>query len=340
MESTYNFLDHILAGKKYKWCVTGAAGFIGSHLVEALLRNNQSVVGVDSLVTGKAKNIEDVRKAVGFDRSNNLMFYKADIKDTGEMKELFSECDFVLHQAALGSVPRSMKEPILYHENNVVGTVSVFEAARAANIKRVVYASSSSVYGDNTDLPKIESKIGSALSPYALSKQMNELDASLYNRVFGLSCVGLRYFNVFGPRQDPGGAYAAVIPKWVTGLAKGNICEIYGDGSTSRDFSPVPNIVLANILVALSDVLPAQVFNVGLGQSTSLKDLFGLIRSAVVASQTDYGVRIQGAPVFQPERLGDIRHSCADISSLKTLGYREVMSLESGIDFTVKSFIS
>jgi UDP-N-acetylglucosamine 4-epimerase len=339
MDATYNFLESVLSGNKYKWCVTGAAGFIGSHLVEALLKNKQQVVGIDSLVTGKEKNIEAIRASVGEDVSDNLMFYRADINDTKEMRELFSGCDFVLHQAALGSVPRSMKEPILYHQNNVVGTVSVFEAARLANIKRVVYASSSSVYGDNPDLPKVESKTGSALSPYALSKQMNELDASLYARVYGLSCVGLRYFNVFGPRQDPGGAYAAVIPKWVTALAKGNICEIYGDGTTSRDFSPVPNIVLANILVALSNALPTQVFNVGLGQSTSLKELFGLIRSTVVASQTDYGVRIQGAPVYQPERAGDIKHSCADISSLKSVGYKEVMSLDSGIELTVKSFI-
>ncbi len=340
MSQVYGFLEGIFSKKVYKWAITGAAGFIGSHLVEALLLNGQEVVGIDSLVTGHEKNLDLVREAVGPDRAKLFRFHKSDIRETAKLKEVFGGCDFVLHQAALGSVPRSMKEPVLYHENNVMGTLSVFEAARHAGIKRVVYASSSSVYGDNVDLPKIEAKTGLALSPYALSKQMNELDASLYSRVYGLPCVGLRYFNVFGPRQDPNGAYAAVIPKWVSTLRRGGDCEIYGDGSTSRDFSPVPNIVLANIISAMADSLSAHTFNVGLGQSTSLKDLFGLIRSAVVASQSDYGVRIQGAPLFQPERAGDIKHSCADISAIKGIGYHEVMSLENGIAFAVRSYLS
>lgn len=336
--SVYNFLAPILGNSQYKWCVTGAAGFIGSHLIEALLTNGQKVIGLDSLVTGKESNIDAVRKLVGESASQNLSFLKGDIRDTAGLKEAFSGCDFVLHQAALGSVPRSMKEPVLYHDNNVTGTVSVFDAARSAGVKKVVYASSSSVYGDNADLPKIEEKTGKALSPYALSKQMNELDADLFIRAYGMNLVGLRYFNVFGPRQDPNGAYAAVIPRWIGRLIKGEECEIFGDGSTSRDFSPVPNVVEANILAALSNAKIPTVFNVGLGNSTSLTNLYNLIFSEV-CKISDAGRTAENLlPKYLNEREGDIRHSCANIGKISAVGYREVMSLSDGITWTVKSF--
>jgi len=330
----YKFLAPILKNSNFKWCVTGAAGFIGSHLVEALLSNGQKVIGLDSLVTGREENIDAVKQIVGGENARNLTFVKADIRDSSALRDVLAGCDFVLHQAALGSVPRSMKEPVLYHDNNITGTAAVLEAAKSAGIKKVVYASSSSVYGDNTDLPKKEEKTGRALSPYALSKQINELDGDLFFRAYGLKSTGLRYFNVFGPRQDPNGAYAAVIPRWTGRLLKGEDCEIFGDGSTSRDFSPVPNVVQANILAALSDCAQHQVFNVGLGKSTSLNTLFSLLRSEVNKRQ---GRDNTAAPKYQNERAGDIRHSCADISKITTLGYKEIMSLEAGIAWTVKS---
>ena len=337
MKEPYKFVEAILGERKFRWAVTGCAGFIGSHLIEALLSAGQDVVGIDSLTTGKERNLELVKAQVGINKFSRFSFNKFDIRETAKVEQSFEGVDFVLHQAALGSVPRSLKEPVLYHDNNVTGTASVFEAARVAGVKRIVFASSSSVYGDNTELPKVEERIGKALSPYALSKQMNELDADLYARAYGMSSVGLRYFNVFGPRQDPNGAYAAVIPRWISNLSRGECCEIYGDGTTSRDFSPVPNIVQANILSALSQDVGFKALNVGLGNSTSLNTLYDFIRKDVSTLLQSPNDILELKPKYLPERKGDIKHSCARISEITKLGYKEVISLIDGVAWTVKA---
>lgn len=340
MTAPYQFVNNIISGRSFRWAVTGCAGFIGSHLIEALLSADQEVLGIDSFVTGKERNLNIVKSLVGADKFSRFTFTKCDIRETESLLQSFRGVDFVLHQAALGSVPRSLKEPVLYHDNNVTGTASVFEACRLAGVKKVVFASSSSVYGDNVELPKVEERIGKALSPYALSKQMNEIDADLYARVYGLNSVGLRYFNVFGPRQDPNGAYAAVIPRWISTLSRGESCEIYGDGSTSRDFSPVPNIVQANLLSALSGEPGFKVFNVGLGNSTSLITLYDLIRKNVSSSSKVSKDVSRLDPKFLPERKGDIKHSCARITEITKLGYQEVVSLVQGIAWTVDAELS
>ncbi len=311
----------ILAGRikiqgRHKWLVTGAAGFIGSHLSEALLSLGQSVTGLDDLSTGHRENLP---------ASPDFAFVEGSLTDINTCRETVRGCDYVLHHAALASVPESMKEPVKYHDVNVSGFVNILQASRENGIKRVVYASSSAVYGDNETMPKTEKDTGRELSPYALTKYMNEEYAEFFSRVYGLECVGLRYFNVFGARQDPSGAYAAVIPKWISAVKSGKIPVIFGDGTQTRDFCPVQNIVAANMLAAFSDDVSGRVFNIGCGERISLNELLRKIY-AVFAPEREVKA------VHENAREGDILHSSASIElARKALKYEPVIYLEEGL---------
>ena len=310
------------------WLVTGAAGFIGSNLVEELLGLGQRVVGLDNFSTGYRRNVDDSVGASGGD----FRLVEGDIRDMGACKEAAAGADYVLHQAALASVPRSIADPVSSSQVNVEGFLNVLMAARDAGVRRVVYASSSSVYGDVTRIPQVEHETGRVLSPYAATKATNEMYAAVFQRTYGLETIGLRYFNVFGRRQDPDGAYAAVIPRWTAKLLAGLPCEIYGDGETSRDFCYVANAVQANILAATVDDVEAtsQAYNVACGQETSLNQLFRMIRSGLSSWQPT----VAGAePAYGEARKGDIRRSLADVSKAgRLLGYRPTHTVAAGLD--------
>lgn len=311
------------------WLVTGAAGFIGSNIVETLLREGQRVRALDNFATGYAKNIEAVQRNVGPEAAVRFEFVEGDIRDRHLCASVMSGVSHVLHQAGLGSVPRSLADPIATNEVNVSGFLNVLDAARRAEVKSFVYAASSSTYGDEPNLPKIENRIGEPLSPYAVSKLVNEIYAKNYLRVYGFRATGLRYFNVFGPRQDPNGTYAAVIPKWTASMIEGRDVVINGDGETSRDFCFVANIVQANIRAALAPLdSQGEVYNVAFGRRTSLLDLFRLLRDELGRLQIHYGK----APVFAEFRKGDVRHSLADIGKARELlGYDPDFSVEEGL---------
>lgn len=310
------------------WLVTGAAGFIGSHLVETLLGLHQRVVGVDNFATGKRENIDLVAGG------NPLFtFYEGSVDDAPFMATVMSGVDVVLHQAALGSVPRSIKDPLASHRANVDGFIITLNAAREAGVQRFVYASSSSVYGDEPNLPKVEGRIGEPLSPYAATKRINEVYAAVFERTYGLKAVGLRYFNVFGPRQDKSGPYAAVIPVWVGKLLAGEACTINGDGETSRDFCYVKNAVEANILAATSPTAQG-VYNVACGAQTTLNALFGFLRDGLVplvpeASRASLAAQ---TPTYGPFRDGDVRHSLANTDKAAAeLGYEGRYAVDQGL---------
>ena len=307
----------------HRWLVTGAAGFIGSHLTEALLSLGQEVAGLDDFSRDNIANINAALKASGGE--GTFMFLDGSITDIDTCREAVSGCDYVLHHAALASVPESLAEPLHYHEVNVSGFANILQASREANVKRVVYASSSAVYGDDETMPKVEAVTGKSLSPYAMTKYINEIYAEFFARVYGLECVGLRYFNVFGPRQDPNGAYAAVIPRWIDAVKAGNVPVIYGTGEQTRDFCAVQNVVKANILAALSSGVSGQVFNVGCGVRTSLNELLGKI----------YAVFAPGTPAkcsHEPARDGDILHSSASIDlAERILKFTPSVYLEEGL---------
>ena len=309
--------------------MTGAAGFIGSNIVEALLAADQQVVGMDNFATGHRSNLEEVKAKVGDDRWLRFEFIEADIRDREACARAVDGVDFVLHQAALGSVPRSMADPLNSHDSNVTGFVNLLDAARLAGVRRFVYASSSSVYGDEPNLPKREERVGQPLSPYAATKAINEVYASVYEQAFGFPSIGLRYFNVFGPRQDPNGPYAAVIPKWLAAMTAGSPIEIYGDGTTSRDFCYVANAVQANVRSALADdEAQNQVYNVAVGGRTSLNELFGLLRDALSRHQVHY----TREPVYGEFRPGDVRHTEADIAKAASLlGFSPTHDIAEGI---------
>lgn len=311
------------------WLVTGAAGFIGSHLVETLLGLDQTVIGLDNYATGSRSNLDEVGAIVGDQRWRRFRMIEGDIRDLATCRGAVEGVEIVLHQAALGSVSRSIVDPIASHDVNVTGFLNMLIAARDAGIERFVYASSSSVYGDEPNLPKVEDRIGRQMSPYAATKYMNEVYAGVFDKVYGFKSIGLRYFNVFGPRQDPNGPYAAVIPKWIAAMRGGDDIAIYGDGETSRDFCFVANAVQANLLAAVAeDEARGQVFNVAVNARTSLDDLFDALKSALAG----VGFHYNRAPVYAEFRPGDVRHSQADTAKAEgILGYRPEYSFADGL---------
>ena len=332
-------LGETLQKEPRKWLITGVAGFIGSNLLETLLSLDQTVVGLDSLSTGHRRNITDAIAAVDPLQAARFTFIEGDICDLAICRSCCEGVDIVLHQAALGSVPRSIADPIATNRSNIDGFLNMLVAAKDAKVKRFVYASSSSVYGDHPKLPKVENLTGLPLSPYAVTKSVNELYARVFGSNYGLQSIGLRYFNVFGRRQDPDGVYAAVIPKWVLSLLRGEPVTINGDGETSRDFCYVDNAVQANLLAGCTnnpDAL-AQAYNVACGERTTLNELFELIRERVVAHLPAGAAE---KPHYQEFRPGDVRHSLADIGKAKDLlGYAPTHSVREGLDEAVSWYI-
>ena len=324
------------------WLVTGAAGFIGSNLVECLLQLGQKVRGLDDFSTGHPSNLAQVEELVSPTEWGRFEFVRGDVRDLGLCQKCCEGVDFVLHQAALGSVPRSIEDPVTANESNVTGTLNMLLAARDQKAQRFVYASSSAIYGDDPGLPKVEEQIGGPLSPYAVTKLVDELYAEVFGRCYGLQTVGLRYFNVFGPRQDPNGAYAAVIPKWIAALLTDEPIQINGDGETSRDFCYISNVVQANLLAATAPLSGQafRVFNVSVGEQTTLNQLYRLLRDKL-AARPDLPHGLEGKePVYRDFRPGDVRHSLADVSKVrKSLGYAPTHHLEDGLDAALNWYV-
>ena len=313
------------------WVVTGVAGFIGSNLLETLLKLNQKVVGLDNFSTGHHHNLEQVKALVTPAQWQNFRLIEGDIRNLEHCQAACAGADYILHEAALGSVPRSLEDPILTNANNISGFLNMLVAARDAGVKRFVYAASSSTYGDHPGLPKVEDLIGKPLSPYAVTKYVNELYADVFARSYGFKCIGLRYFNIFGQRQDPEGAYAAVIPKWVSSLIKNEPVYINGDGETSRDFCYIDNTVQINLLAAAAEHPDAanQVYNVAVGERTSLNQLYEMIRERLAGQ---FPHLQQASPIHRDFRAGDVRHSLADISKAqKLLGYAPSHTIAQGL---------
>lgn len=329
--SAYSELQSRLLTTPHTWLITGVAGFIGSNLLEQLLKLDQRVVGLDNFATGYTRNLDEVKALVTPSQWARFQLVSGDIGDPAVCPQVCAGVDFILHQAALGSVPRSMAEPLATHAANVTGFINLLEAARAAKVKRCVYASSSAVYGDAPELPKVESKIGRPLSPYAATKWMDEIYAETFARCYGLECIGLRYFNVFGPRQDPEGAYAAVIPKWLAALLRREPVHINGDGETSRDFCFIANVVQANLLSATCASAEAtnQAYNIAVGERTTLNELFATLQNGLRARDAAFPAQ---QPIHGEFRAGDVRHSLADISKAKRLlGYEPTHRLADGL---------
>lgn len=319
-----------LKSNQHRWLVTGCAGFIGSNLTEFLLLHNQIVIGVDNFSTGKQENLDDIKKCVGKSWSN-FYFSQGDIVDPEICKNALDGVDYVLHQAALGSVPRSIKDPIISNNSNVTGFLNLIWQAKESGVKKFVFASSSSVYGDDKNLPKVEETVGNPLSPYAVTKKVNELYANVFFRTYDFPIVGIRYFNVFGKRQDPNGAYAAVIPRWVKAMAGKEGVVIFGDGETSRDFCYIKNVIEMNILAALSENESSygEVFNCAYADRTTLNDLFKLIKDGLVNS---YPHLSNFEAEYQDFRAGDITHSHACIDKANHFfGYEPEYSISKGL---------
>ena len=329
--SAYLALQPQLRQQPCTWLVTGVAGFIGSHLLETLLGLGQRVVGLDNFATGHQHNLDEVKSSVGDAAWQNFRFIEGDIRNLADCQRACQGVDRVLHQAALGSVPRSLADPITTNAANVTGFLNMLVAARDAGVKRFVYAASSSTYGDHPGLPKVEDVIGKPLSPYAVTKYVNELYADVFARSYGMASIGLRYFNVFGPRQDPNGAYAAVIPKWAAAMLAGESVAINGDGETSRDFCFVANAVQANLLAAMTEDPAAvnQVYNVAVGDQTDLNGLHAMLASALARVRP--GLQV-AAPEHRGFRAGDVRHSRADVGKARRcLGYAPSHDLRTGL---------
>ena len=329
-----------IAETRRRWLVTGSAGFIGSHLVETLLGLGQEVVSLDNFATGCRTNLEEVRRAVGEDAWRRHRFIEGDVVDLAACRQACQGAEIVLHQAALGSVPRSIEDPLRTHAANATGFVNMLVAARDAGVRRFVYAASSSTYGDEPSLPKVEDVIGRPLSPYAVTKYVNELYADVFARCYGVESIGLRYFNVFGARQDPEGAYAAVIPRWVRAMVRGEPVSIYGDGETSRDFCFVANAVQANLRAAAATDAGAlnQVYNVAVGDRTTLNELHRML--VELLRERLPGLRVP-APVHEAFRPGDVRHSQADIGKARRLlGYVPTHDLRAGLAEALSWYIA
>ena len=322
-----------------KWLVTGCAGFIGSNILEFLLKLGQTVVGLDNFSTGYKKNLDDVKSLVDPENWKKFTFIEGDIRDLNTCRSACSGVDVVLHEAAIGSVPRSIDDPIFVHENNLSGFLNMLVAARDEEVARFVYAASSSTYGDSEELPKVEEKIGQPLSPYAVTKYADELYGKVFANSYGYKSVGLRYFNIFGRRQDPGGAYAAVIPQWFAAMLQQKPVVIFGDGETSRDFCYVDNCVQANILAGCVDDDAAldQVYNIAFGERTTLNQLFDYIKERVGV----YAPEVKEIdPIYDKFRPGDVRHSLADITKAKRLlDYTPRHSVRDGLDMAAKWYV-
>ena len=335
----YSDLQEHLKDHQYTWLITGVAGFIGSNLLETLLKLNQKVVGLDSFVTGYQHNLDQAIIDAGYEQPCELFtFIKGDIRDLEACQKACNGVDYVLHQAALGSVPRSIKDPITTNETNINGFLNMLVAARDAKVSNFVYAASSSTYGDHPDLPKVEEKIGNPLSPYAVTKVVNELYAGVFARTYEFKAIGLRYFNIFGKRQDPNGAYAAVIPKWVAAVLDKEPVYINGDGETSRDFCYIENAMQANLLSAMADDgARNEVYNVAVGDRTTLNDLFGFIKKTIGSR----GIDVDGAEAtYRDFRAGDVKHSQANVSKAEEkLSYRASHTIDQGLDVAIDWYI-
>ena len=349
----YLRLQSKLSSSPKTWLITGVAGFIGSNLLETLLLLNQRVVGLDNLATGHRENLEEVKKLVSIGQWSNFRFVEGDIRNLEDCRQVMTfklaedgtsserggyNVDYVLHEAALGSVPRSLRDPITTNSSNIDGFLNILEASKDAGVTRFVYAASSSTYGDHPVLPKVEVNIGNPLSPYAVTKLVNELYADVFSRCYDFHTVGLRYFNVFGKRQDPNGAYAAVIPKWTSSLLEGKDVYINGDGETSRDFCFIDNVVQANLLAATVKNPEAvnQVYNVAVGERTTLKELYKLIEASL-ASEGQFS---DSKLIYRDFRSGDVRHSLADVSKARRLlGYEPAANVRDGIRFAMPWYV-
>ena len=328
--NAYQQLLQQLPQQPKTWLITGVAGFIGSNLLETLLKLNQKVVGLDNFATGHQHNLDEVQSLVSPEQWAGFTFIEGDIRQLEDCQRACEGVDYVLHQAALGSVPRSINDPITTNSANIDGFLNMLVAARDAKVDSFTYAASSSTYGDHPALPKVEDNIGKPLSPYAVTKYVNELYADVFAKTYGFNCIGLRYFNVFGKRQDPNGAYAAVIPKWTAAMIQGEPVFINGDGETSRDFCFIDNTVQMNLLAATTTNQDArnQIYNVAVGDRTTLNQLLATIQSALNENGIDHSKK----PVYREFRAGDVRHSQADISKAKTLlGYAPAFVIKEGI---------
>ncbi len=327
--SKYQEMCSNLKSNPKTWLITGVAGFIGSNLLEHLLKLNQRVIGLDNFDTGYQRNLNEVRSLVSAEQWAKFQFIEGDIRNSENCARACKGVDYVLHQAALGSVPRSLNDPVTTNAANITGFLNMLVAARDAGVKSFTYAASSSTYGDHPALPKVEENIGKPLSPYAVTKYVNELYAEVFARSYGFKAIGLRYFNVFGKRQDPDGAYAAVIPKWTAAMVRGEDVFINGDGETSRDFCFIENAVQANVLAATAEESAKnEVYNVAVGDRTTLNDLFAALKTALAEN----GVVYEKAPVYRDFRPGDVRHSQADIGKAASkLGYAPAFRIFEGI---------
>lgn len=354
--SSYTELQTLLVADPKTWLITGVAGFVGSNLLETLLKLNQRIVGLDNFATGYQSNLDEVQSLVSEEQWANFQFFKGDIRNLddcrramvfkpSELNEGGSDgaiqvsVDCVLHQAALGSVPRSIENPIATNETNISGFLNMLVAARDAKVKRFVYAASSSTYGDHPALPKVEDKIGKPLSPYSVTKYVNELYADVFARTYGFNSIGLRYFNVFGPRQNPNGAYAAVIPKWFASMIRGESIHINGDGETSRDFCYIENAIQMNVLAALTQKPEAvnQVYNVAVGDRTTLNQLYESIYLNLLPL---YPLLKGLKPIYRDFRAGDVRHSMADISkAINFLGYQPMHRIDEGLKVATNWYV-
>ena len=337
--STYETLKKQLEATPKSWLITGVAGFIGSNLLESLLKLNQRVVGLDNFSTGHQRNLDEVQTLVTSAQWANFSLLRGDIRNLDDCRQACNGVNYVLHQAAIGSVPRSIEDPITTNQNNIDGFLNMLVATRDAKVERFVYAASSSTYGDHPDLPKVEDKIGKPLSPYAVTKFVNEIYADVFARTYGFKSIGLRYFNIFGRRQDPNGAYAAVIPKWIAAMINNEPVYINGDGESSRDFCYVDNAVQANLLAATTAMEGAinQVYNVAVGDRTSLNQLYFHLRDSL---SRRFPQLHEAHPIYRDFRSGDVRHSLADISKGKThLGYEPTHRVIDGLGQAVRWYL-